>query len=74
MCACGLAIEDAEHYFKDCQLHNDARNHIRNTLGIDFRVYATEDILEGETNGTEADNLWLFHAAQDYITRSGRFR
>ena len=73
MCECGNGIEDADHFFKECQRHNEARQHIENTLGIYFRNYQTEDILEGETAGTDEDNLWLFHAAQKYIERTKRF-
>ena len=72
-CACGHNIEDAEHFFQDCILYRNERTHIHTTLGIDLRRYQTEDLLEGEINGTNEDNLWLFHAVQEYIKLTKRF-
>ena len=74
ICECGEEIEDSEHYLKDCRLYNIQRTAILDTYGIDFRAYQTEDLLEGNPNDTNEDNIWLFHAVQEYIKKTKRFR
>ena len=74
LCECKEAIEDAEHYLKDCELYKTERTKIKDTYGIDFKQYHTEDLLEGNPRDTYEDNLWRFHAVQEFIKKTKRFR
>ena len=74
VCACGQGIEDADHYFKDCITHNDARRKVRQKFKIDLRQHETEELLEGDTEMTDMENQLVFQAVQWFIRESGRFR
>ena len=73
LCRCNMALEDAEHYLKDCIIYAADRRQVLIKHGIDLRVFETEEMLEGDPSLDEDSNIRLFTAVQYYIRMTGRF-
>ena len=71
-CECGEDIEDAEHFFFNCNRFNAQRLVLfRDTRK--FHPLGVQFILEGSDLLSEEDNLELFKAIHQYIKATKRF-
>ena len=48
-CECSYTVEDARHFFSDCPLYNDQRNHLNASL-FSFDVTDLNMLLNGNPN------------------------
>jgi hypothetical protein len=74
VCECGVEEESTEHYLLHCTLYQDHRNTLTQNIGI-IPLPITEDLLlKGSDLRTEATNVRIIKATQNYISSSGRFK
>ena len=71
-CSCGYIMENAEHYFFECDNYRDSRlimfRNTRNYLPLSLNT-----ILYGKSTLNDDDNYFLFQAVQQYIKDTKRF-
>ena len=65
LCKCIMALEDAEHYLKDCVIYAVNRRQVLVKHGVNLRVHETEEMLEGDPTRDEDYKSRLFYAIQD---------
>ena len=72
MCACGLGLENSEHYFLDCPLHTQART--QSTLTIpNFASLTLKCLTHGDSNKPYVENKLAFDKVHQFIILSNRF-
>ena len=71
-CSCGYIMENAEHYFFECDNYRDSRLIMfRNTRN--YHPLSLNTILYGKSTLNDDDNYFLFQAVQQYIKDTRRF-
>ena len=74
-CVCSNKVEDCEHFFFQCYMHNQAREifieHL-NQLCTNVEIN-TDLLLYGSDMFTREDNIKLFSLVENYIIETGRF-
>ena len=69
---CGYIMENAEHYFFECDNYRDSRLIMfRNTRN--YHPLSLNTILYGKSTLNDDDNYFLFQAVQQYIKDTRRF-
>jgi hypothetical protein len=72
MCNCGTAIEDAEHYLKECSNYQELRDELAETYP-NWHNVEIETMLYGDLNLDEKSNRTIFEVVQKFINQSARF-
>ena len=72
ICDCGFQIENAQHFFFDCPLHQQARR--QSILSIpNFYTLPLETLTHGDIRKSSDDNKFIFDMVQKFIVLSNRF-
>ena len=71
-CDCGYAVEDACHFFYDCSLYNNQRNHLNVSL-ITSNVTDLNMLLNGNSNLDNNINSSIQETVLKYIKDTHRF-
>lgn len=71
-CACGYPTEDAHHYLLDCLLYTNLRIEMLDSLpNLDY--VRVRDLLRGNKNLSDEENIQIFINVQKYIMETDRF-
>ena len=71
-CSCGNGIEDAKHFFLSCPNYANIRVQLKNKLEEKCKFYL-QFILYGSKDLSDHDNMLVFDAVHEFISRSQRF-
>ena len=76
-CCCGYIMENAEHYFFECENYRDSRlilfRNTRNYHPLSLNAILFGKSTLGKSTLNDDDNSLLFQAAQQYIKDTRRF-
>ena len=72
-CKCGHPIEDNNHYFFDCILFENEREHLLSLVNRHCQP-TTEIFLNGHESLSLAVNMEVLIAVHEFIVKSGRFK
>ena len=71
-CACGATYENSHHFFCDCPFYNDIRPDLKNAVQS-VATFDNQNLLYGNKNLSDEENIVIFDAVHTYITKSMRF-
>ena len=70
-CECG-EIEDTEHYLLNCNLYQNLREELLNTVAT-YCQPTLNVLLYGNANLSDSENKTIFSAVQEFILKTKRF-
>ena len=71
-CECGHPLENSNHYFFTCQIYNEQREILHNSI-LNIAPLTLELLTFGSSELTLQQNTAIFTAVQQFIRESGRF-
>ena len=72
-CRCGCPIENASHFFLDCNQYRDIRTNLMNTIS-GLTSFSLKHILYGDRDLILTQNQLIFGAVHTFLTNSQRFK
>ena len=73
LCRCGSGVENAKHYFLECELHDNIRPSLLRTIAHNGGRCDIKTILYGNPSLNFDRNQRIFKAVHTYIKQSNRF-
>ena len=71
-CACGIANEDAFHYFSECPKYKTSRDQLQSSI-LPLASFTVETLLYGSQYCSFEENVIIFKSVHRYITSTARF-
>jgi hypothetical protein len=75
MCYCGEGRENTRHFFLYCPLYNSQRKKLVERVSVlSGKPIAIDNLLEGNMESEQINNINIFNAVEEYVINSERFK